>query len=184
LKKVYRTPATDGDALPWVVSKNPHFSQKIPELRKVFPEARVIYLLRSPLETIASRLDLIRAIWRHRFRDFREMTPEQARAIVADSVRTYLNAERDLPAVPDSHRLVIYFDELRTAVPETVRRIYSHFSLPGPDAALTEALANIARENRVHVAARRSPLEEFGIDSSALKAVLKPVYDRHAGHIH
>ncbi len=182
LKKVYRTPATD-DIAPWIVSKNPHFSQKIPELRHVFPDARFVYLLRDPLETIASRLDLIRAIWRHRFKDFRDMTPDQARTIVADSVRTYLNAERDLPTIPESQKLVISFDELRTAVPETVRRIYRHFSLPGPDAALSEALAKIAREKRVHIAAKRSPLAEFGIDPAALRAELEPVYANHPGRL-
>jgi hypothetical protein len=55
LKKVYRAPAAPGDGLPWIVSKNPHFSQKIPELMRVFPNAKLIYLLRNPIARLSPR---------------------------------------------------------------------------------------------------------------------------------
>jgi len=177
LKKVYRSPTADG-SLPWIVSKNPHFSQKIPELMRVFPDARIVYLVRNPLETIASRLDLIRGIWRHRFKGFRDMSREQADAIVKDSLRTYLNAERDLYDVPEAQRMIVHYDELLTHIPETVHRIYEQFGLPGPDENLLARLAEI-RARRRHVSEHKYHLEEFGIDPAELREQLEPVFRNH-----
>lgn len=177
LKKVYRSPSPD-QHLPWIVSKNPHFSQKIPELMKVFPDARLILIVRNPLETIASRLDLIRGIWRHRFPEFKDMTTEQAEAIVKDSTRTYLNAERDFYDVPEEQRMVIEYEDLLSRIPETVHEIYDRFDLPGPDANLTAMLDDLRTRDR-HVSKHHYNLEEFGIDPAALKAKLAPVFENH-----
>lgn len=177
LKKVYRAPSPD-EHLPWIVSKNPHFSQKIPELMRVFPDARLIYIVRNPLETIASRLDLIRGIWRHRFPEFKDMTKEQAEAIVKDSLRTYLNAERDFYDVPESQRMIVVYDDLLQRIPETVYAIYEKFGLPGPDANL-EAMLEEIRQRPRHVSQHHYDLEEFGIDPAELREKLAPVFQNH-----
>lgn len=177
LKKIYRNPSPD-EHLPWIVSKNPHFSQKIPELMRVFPDARLVYILRNPLETIASRLDLIRGIWRHRFPEFKDMTQEQSAAIVKDSLRTYLNAERDFYDVPEAQRMIVTYDDLLERIPETVRAIYDKFGLPGPDAHLEAMLAEVATRPR-HVSKHHYDLTEFGVDPDALKAELAPVFRNH-----
>lgn len=178
LKKIYRDPSADNH-LPWIVSKNPHFSQKIPELMRVFPDARLVYIVRDPLETIASRLDLIRGIWRHRFPEFQEMTPEQAAAIVKDSKRTYLNAERDFYEVPQSQRMIVYYEDLLDRLPTTVRRVYETFCLPGPDQNLTDILAEMDRSWTRHESKHHYTLEEFGVDPGKLKAELGPVFKNH-----
>lgn len=178
LKKIYRNPSKDND-LPWIVSKNPHFSQKIPELMKVFPDARLIYIVRNPLETIASRLDLIRGIWRHRFPEFHDMTSEQAAAIVKDSLRTYLNAERDLYDVPESQRFIVTYDDLLTRLPETVHAIYEKFGLPGPDDHLLGMLEEVRQRPR-HVSKHHYSIEDFGVDREELRAKLAPVFQNHA----
>jgi len=178
LKEVYRAPSPD-EHLPWIVSKNPHFSQKIPELMRVFPDARLIYIVRNPLETIASRLDLIRGIWRHRFPEFRDMTPEQAAAIVKDSKRTYLNAERDFYDVPEGQRMIINYEDLLDRLPDTVRRVYSYFDLPGPDAHLGAILDDMDRNWKRHESKHHYDLEEFGVDPKKLKKELAPVFANH-----
>jgi hypothetical protein len=177
LKKVYRNPAPPGAGLPWIVSKNPHFSQKIPELLRVFPDAKLIYLIRNPLEAIASRLDLIRGIWRHRFKEFRDMTTEQAEAILKDSMRTYLNAERDLYRLPERQRFVVRYDDLLNRIPETVRDIYRHFDLPGPDENLAAALRGFD-DSEKHVSRHQYRLDEFGIAPARVRSELAPVFAR------
>jgi hypothetical protein len=179
LKKIYRNPAPAGAGLPWIVSKNPHFSQKIPELLRVFPDAKLIYLIRNPLEAIASRLDLIRGIWRHRFKEFHDMTAEQAEAILKDSLRTYLNAERDLDRVPERQRFVVRYEDLLKRIPETVRDIYRHFGLPRPDENLAAALRAFDTREK-HVSRHQYRLEEFGIAAERVRSELAPVFARLA----
>ena len=178
LKKVHRETKVAGQAV-WGVSKNPAFSQKAPDLLKVFPDARMLYLLRNPMETIPSRLSLIRAIWRHRFPGFQDMTPQQVKTIVADSIRTYLYAERDLAALPDAGKLVIRYEDLTADPRKTVLSIYRHFKLPGPDESLAARLNELKKRRRRHESKHRSSLAEFHLTENGLREQLKTVFQHH-----
>jgi hypothetical protein len=46
------------------VGKSPHFLGKIDDLRRAYPDAHFIYLLRSPYESIPSALSMITTMWR------------------------------------------------------------------------------------------------------------------------
>ncbi len=178
LKKLAREPGAGAADPPWIVSKNPAFTHKVPELLRVFPDARFVNLVRNPLSTIASRLSMIRAIWRRRVPGFTDMSPAQVETILADSVRTYLSAERDLPPLPPDRRLTVRYETLVARPWRVVERIYRRFSLPGPDAALTEALSKLTGRQE-HVSAHHYRLEEFGLDEARLRAELGPIFDRY-----
>ena len=177
LKKLHREPPA-GDEPAWVVSKNPAFTHKVPELLRVFPDARFIYHVRSPLETIPSRLSLIEAIWQRRFPGFAKMSPRQVEVIVADSLRTYLSAEEELPKLPEGRRLVVRYEDLTRDPRGTVESVYRRFGLPGPDADLAAALARLARREP-HESKHRYDLAEFGLTEDYLRAKLKVVFDRY-----
>ncbi|MGM0575834.1 MAG: sulfotransferase [Myxococcota bacterium] len=175
-KKLFREPG--GDAEAWIVAKNPAFTRKIPALLRAFPDARFVYLVRDPREAIPSRLSLVRAIWRRRFPGFREMRPEQVETLLADSVRTYLRAERDLPQVPTSRRLVVTYDDLVASPADVVRRIYARFALPGPGRVLEARLDDL--EGRPPRPSRhRYGLEEFGLDPDRVTEPLAVVLERY-----
>jgi acyl-CoA synthetase (AMP-forming)/AMP-acid ligase II len=178
LKKLAREPGEDPTDPPWIVSKNPAFTHKVPELLRVFPDARFVNLVRNPLSTIASRLSMIRAIWRRRVPGFRHMTSRQVETIVADSKRTYLAGERDLPPLPPDRRLTIRYETLVARPWRVVERIYQRFSLPGPDARLTEALSTLTGRQE-HVSHHHYRLEEFGLDEARLRVELAPVFERY-----
>ncbi len=180
LKKVHREPCLTDRGPAWVVSKNPAFTQKIPELLRTFPDAMLIYLIRNPLEAIPSRLSLIRAIWNHRFKGVDRMTPEQAEVIVEDSLRTYLYAERDLPGLPPERVLTVRYEELLQDPGKVVKTIYRHFQLPGPDGALGRELEKLEGRGKGHVSQHAYSLPEFHIDEHLLAEKLAPVLDRYA----
>ncbi len=178
LKKLAREPGADPADPPWIVSKNPAFTHKVPELMRVFPDARFVNLVRNPLSTIASRLSMIRAIWRRRVPGFRHMTSRQVETIVADSKRTYLAGERDLPPLPPDRRLTIRYETLVARPWRVVERIYQRFSLPGPDASLTEALSQLTGRSE-HVSRHQYRLEEFGLTEARLRSELAPIFERY-----
>ncbi len=179
LKKVEREPAKSENSTPWCVSKNPAFTQKIPELVKVFPHARFVYLVRNPLETIPSRLSLIQSIWRHRFPGFDRMSQEQIDVILKDSVKTYLGAQQDLVKVPKRKKIVVTYDELLQKPEKVVLEIYSHFKLPGPDNALNEYLGGLKRRNRTHKSKHDYSLSQFGVDKKDITMSLKKVFSAY-----
>lgn len=173
LKKLYR--AGPG----WLVAKNPAFTDKIPALVDMFPDARFVYLVRNPLETIPSRLSLVREIWRRRFPRFVDMSAQQVEIVMASSVNTYLAAERDLPGLPEDRKLVVRYDDLVRDPSTVIRTIYRQFELPGPDASLSAVLSQCTAERPEANGSHRYSLMEFGIDEDALRRQLAPVFARH-----
>lgn len=175
LKKVHRSPPAGDDVPPWPVSKNPAFSQKIPLLQQVFPDARFIYLMRNPLETIPSRLSLIAAIWQARFPGFKKMTPEQARVILADSLATYLKADAGLAALPDERKLVVQYTDFVAEPKGTVENIYRHFALPGPDHRLQGKLDAVQQQQRSRRSSHVYDLASFGLSPAEITGPLQGV---------
>ena len=178
LKKVHREPSSDSH-LPWAVSKNPAFSQKITLLRKVFPDARFIYLVRNPLEAIPSRLSLIRSIWNARFPEFEAMNENQVRTILADSLNTYLYAERDLPGVPDEQKLVVPYEWITADARGVVEEIYRRFELPGPDESLSERLRSLKKRDGKFKSQHDYSLAEFFLTESDIREPLAEVFSRY-----
>jgi hypothetical protein len=170
MKKLYREP---GNSAVWIVAKNPAFSQRIPLLRAVFPDARFIHLWRDPTETIPSRLSLIRAIWRRRFGDDLDLAPDHVEAIVADSIRTYTRAERDLALVPAADKLAVHYEDFTRAVPETIHHVYDHFRLPLDDPALKAVLEKHAQARPVRTGQHAYSLAEFGLTKATIQARLE-----------
>jgi len=179
LKKVMREPGPSYDSPPWIVSKNPAFTHKVPQLLQVFPDARFVYLVRSPLESIPSRLNLIQSIWRQRFPEFQAMRTDQVEMILADSVRNYLAAETDLVELPEDRCIVVRYCELVADPRAVVTRIYGSLDLPGSDASLCAALEEITTSEQHHVSQHLHTPEEFGITESRLRQELSIVFDRY-----
>jgi hypothetical protein len=178
-KKAYSKPTPTGQA-PWMVCKNPAFCQKIPLLREVFSGARFIYLIRDPREAIASRLSLIRAIWRHRFPNEELMNPERASVIVDDSIANYTFAERDLALVPPDRKLLIRFTDLIEDPGRIVRMVRGHFVLPSSGDVKPEPVFRERKDAKSN--SHTYNLEEFGICPQAIENRLRFVLDAHGFH--
>lgn len=148
------------------VGKNPHFTHRIPALRRALPGVRLVQLVRHPRQAIASRLSLIEAIWRRRFAGFGGLSREQVEHVYRNSLRCYLSglgqADLDVP-----------FEELQRDPLAVVERVHRTFDLePLDDATRALAAAHAGR------AARAVPLEAFGLDRERLARDLAPVYAR------
>lgn len=179
-KKMYReSPRGSAPTKKWIVSKNPAFTHKVPELRRVFPRARFVYLVRNPLETIPSRLNLIQQIWRRRFKGFIQMSPRQVETILADSIRTYAAAERDLPTIPDESCLTIQYTDLVADPQEAAERIASHFNLPLSPSALSSAARHLVEVRHPSTSHRRHTLDEFDLEETRIRRQLAAVFDRY-----
>lgn len=173
LKAAYRAEVAAPNPDRWIVGKNPAFSQRIPQLLKVFPEAKFIHLVRSPIETIPSRLSLMRTVWRARYPEFTGLTPADVEAVVADSARTYLMPLRDLPALPPERAVTVQYEDLTSDLPGTLRRIYAQLRLPGEPPAIAPAADGGYRSGHAY------SLEEFGLTEADIRERLAPAFAAH-----
>jgi hypothetical protein len=172
LKAAYRAEVKAPNPDRWIVAKNPAFSQRIPDLLKVFPSARFINLVRNPLQAVPSRLSLVRAIWRLRRPDFETMSTDEVEAIVADSERTYKLALNDLRDLPRETAITIRFEALASEPNAVLKRIYDQLRLPGAPVPVSE---RADRKDTAGTSSHSYSLEEFGLTEAGLRRRFAPV---------
>ena len=158
-----------------LLSKNPAFVGKIRTISEEFPDAKFIYMIRDPLETIPSVVNLLQTAWRGlgvQEEDILGHTP----AIVGSFVCDYQHGYRVLSELPSDRYAIVRYEDLVLAPEETVRRVYDEvgLTLSGDFAAkLHEACQGAAsREPTVPHAP-----ETFGIDVDEIKGPLRPMME-------
>jgi hypothetical protein len=132
-------------------------------------------MIRDPLETIPSVVNLLQTAWRGlgvQEEDILGHTP----AIVGSFVRDYQHGYRVLSELPSDRYAIVRYEDLVLAPEETVRRVYDEvgLTLSGDFAAkLHEACQGAAsREPTVPHAP-----ETFGIDVDEIKGPLRPMME-------
>lgn len=148
------------------VGKNPHFTHRMEEVRRALPGVRFVLLVRHPEEAIASRLSLIRAIWRLRVRGFTELEPHHVEQIYATSLRAYRGGL-------DGAEVTVRYADLVADPQGTVIALHHALGLaPPPAETLPADLARMRTGKVVH----RYALEEFGLPPERIRADLAEVY--------
>jgi hypothetical protein len=155
---------------PWVVAKNPAFSQRIPELRANFPQAKFIVLHRDPRRAIASRLRLIQTIW-STLHDGDILAPQHVELIYQDSLREYRGLDRDVPGIPQSNLLEFSAAQLKKDPVAVLRAMESAFGI------------SVSSFPSPHPTRTRVKLENFGLSPSRVEADLPTLFERRAWEI-
>ena len=159
-----------------LVSKNPAFVGKIRSVSEEFPDAKIIYLVRDPLETIPSVVNLLQTAWRGLGVDELDILGHTP-AIVRSFVRDYQHAYQVLSELPSDRYAIVLYEDLVRAPEKTVHRVYEELGLP-----LSEGFASRLHEV-CQRAAEREPKaphapETFGIQIDEITGPLRPVMER------
>ncbi len=112
------------------LSKNPSFSAKLESLLEEFPDARIVYLVRHPADTLVSTMGWLSFAW-HYFSSpsaefpFREALMEMTR-------QWYLRPMAILDKLPPSQYRIVRYEELVDVPQKTVTDLLEHFGFtPG-----------------------------------------------------
>lgn len=134
-----------------LLSKNPVFSSRVDALYESFPDARFVYLIRSPLNVLPSLGSYARTVWR----DFQGETAKfPYDEHIWDTVWWwYRYTLHRLEQAPPESYIIVNYDDLTANPRETVRRIYEHFGFeldPEFDRILVEANEKSRRYKSSH----------------------------------
>jgi hypothetical protein len=158
-----------------LLSKNPAFVGKIRTVSEEFPDAKFIYMIRDPLETIPSVVNLLQTAWRGlgvQEADILAHTP----AIVRSFVRDYQHGHRVLSELPLDRYAIVRYEDLLRAPEETVHRVYDELGL-----TLSSDFAAKLHEACQRAAAREPTAphapETFGIDTDEIAGPLRPMME-------
>lgn len=157
------------------LGKNPSASPKVDTLYEFFPDAKIIYVARNPLDTIPSYISLLDYEWRL-FGD--PIEPFGGRDYVLEMARHWYTypLERLEQAPPDQYTIV-RFDDLVNDAEQTVMEIYDRFGLELPlnYARLLEDEGERARNFRSE---HKYSLAEIGLERDQIVAEFADVFER------
>jgi hypothetical protein len=94
----------------YFLAKNPVFSAKIETLLELFPDARIVYLVRNPLDMLPSTLSWLSYAW-HVSSDPQEQYPYRDE-VLALTKYWYDHPLKVLDEKPSSHRVILSFEDL------------------------------------------------------------------------
>lgn len=142
--------------------KNPVYTGRVAQLRRLYPETRFIHIVRNPHEVFASTRSFLGKMF-----EALALQPWQQVAIeetvletYRDMMAAYLRDTADLPA----DRLVeIAFEDLEARPLAEIERIHATLALPGFDAARPAYERYLASVQRYQRAARRFPERDIAL---------------------
>lgn len=142
------------------LAKNPSASAKVDTLLSAFPDARFIYLVRTPLEMIPSMISCLDLTWRILGSPAH---PHAARDYVLQMAKHWYTHPLDrLAQEPQTRYAIVAFDDLTRQADRTVRSIYARLGLALND-AFADRLSREAEKARTYQSHHHYDLNEMGL---------------------
>jgi omega-hydroxy-beta-dihydromenaquinone-9 sulfotransferase len=146
---------------------------RIKALRRTFPDARFVHLVRHPAESIPSHVSVFYATWAEHSPEIGKTSPA-TRAYAGLAAAWYRHMLDEAPTIPDGQYVRVMYTDFIADPEASVRRIYDRFGLP-----LTPTFAARLREEagafRDYRSTHRYTLAEYGLDDAWLEAELGEV---------
>ena len=141
-----------------------------------FPDAKFIYLIRNPFETIPSLLKLIHTIW-NQFGMDPKIRVDATRVLAEGCMENYTYAMEVLSELPEERYAIVEYEDLVADPKATVEKVYQRLGLsisPDFEAHLSKERS---RQKRYHSTNVYS-LEEFGLSEAKLSEELADIIER------
>ena len=157
------------------VAKNPAFSPKIETLLQFFPDARIIYLARNPLDMLPSTVS-----WINYAR--RVFTDPQEKYLYLDEIldftqHWYRYPLNYLDAHPSPRYLILNYDDLIQRPEHVLRSFYEQFGYPdkpGLDGIVDQAVKETLSFHSDHVYS----YEEMGFTREQIVELYSDIFER------
>jgi len=156
------------------LSKNPALTPMLGSLKEVFPDARVIYLLRTPIEVLPSQAAWLSFCW-HYFASPTEEYPFTTELLKMTFIWYSYPLELFEGWQPQNFLVVKYAELIRNPT-EVIEKIYRHFELSMSEDFQNRLRAKIGGTNR-HSAG--ITLEEAGYDRQEVMRIFAELCRRY-----
>lgn len=157
------------------VAKNPLFSAKIQSLAETFPEARLVYLVRNPLDMLPSTLSWFSYCW-NIFTTPQERYPYRDQ-ILAMTQYWYRHPLDYLDAHPAPERLILSYDDLIHDPERVIRGLYRQFGYPARK-GLEKIVAEAVEDARAHKSDHIYSYEEMGFTRQKILDAYADIFER------
>lgn len=159
----------------YFVAKNPSFSAKIETLREFFPDARIIYLARNPLDMLPSAVSLLSYYWSL-------FNAPSEKYFFCDQVLEltkywYHHPLEYMDAHPSPLQTIVRFDDLIGDPEAVIRRFTAQFGYP-THAQLSEVVEQAMTDAIAHRSDHHYDYTEMGFTREEIVAAFATIFER------
>jgi omega-hydroxy-beta-dihydromenaquinone-9 sulfotransferase len=160
---------------PNFLSKNPSFSPKIGSIFKHFPNAKIVYLVRNPIEMLPSTISWLGYTWRV-FSDPLVRYPFISE-IIKFTKHWYDYPLSVLSKTDPANYLIIKYDDLVQNPEKTVFQIYDHFGYE-MNATSHQTLKQAIAESKQFKSQHVYSFEKMGITHQEILSTYKNIFEQ------
>jgi len=158
-----------------LIAKSPFFSSKIDSLFEYFPDAKIIYLVRNPLEVIPSMMSMAYEIWNSTINSQSKFSIEDKTYQMAKFFYDYPLAQLD-QVHPSAYQIVKY-SELISCPSRIIQKIYQNFGFDfSPEVKKT--IDDQERQARAYKSHHLYSLRQFNISKEQIISELCGIFQR------
>lgn len=159
-----------------LLSKNPAFTGKFQALQRNFPDCKLIYMVRNPLDVVPSIISMMRAIIR--LSSGKDAGPDLDLEVYQLLKAFYLYALEQTQMVPPDRLAVVIYDDLIRDPQGTFDMIYRRFGWTASPAFET-ALRDETDAMRKHKSKHRYSLEQSPVTQEMIRSELAIVFQHY-----
>lgn len=161
------------------LSKNPSFSAKIHTLKEFFPDARIIYLVRNPLEMLPSTVSWLNFVW-NVFGTPLELYPYRDE-IFQFTQYWYRHSLTYLDQHPHQNHAIIQYEQMFENPENVISGLYHQFDYSlSPISKL--AIRRAGEENRIYQSDHEYSYREMGFTRDQILEAYADIFQRFGYH--
>lgn len=159
------------------LSKNVMSTGRLKSLHQFYPDARYIYLIRNPIQSIPSFISMFTTAWKAHSPDIPENSEEsRAWGEIGMDYYKYFDAFKD--TIDAKNLVVVRYEELVGNPGETIRKIYRQFGLEITP-QFDEKLREVTEDQKEYKSMHSYSLEQFGITEDKVYEEIGFVFDKY-----
>ena len=162
-----------------------HFStHRIKTLLQIFPDAKFIYLIRSPHETIPSHLSLTRNLFKHRWK-LKNIPLEKLNRYFQRRYRYDLDIYRYFyelkknQEITENQVMILEYDLLKSELEKALEKILAFTEVKNSDKLRSAAKLQVKSQKQYKRKHKVMDLEEFGLSKKQITEALPFVFQEY-----
>lgn len=158
------------------MTKNPADSGKIASIHEFFPDGKIVYLVRSPYQSVASVLNLFHNMYKVANT---EMDKELLREMAEMSVSYwYEYAERALETVPEGQKVTVLYSDMVSDPITTAEKVYGDLGYTISE-YFHEILVKETERAKQYTSKHNYDIETHGMTKEQITETYGHVFDRY-----
>jgi len=159
------------------LSKNVLNTGRFKSFLEIFPDARIVYLVRHPYNAIPSFCSMFSAAWKAH-------SPEISDSNVLTqnwgemAIKFYNYFDAFLEKLPKEQHITIAFDDLRADPLKVIEEIYEHFNI-NMDEAFVSRLKFATQNQNKYQSKHSYTLEQYGFTKEEVQAKLPVIFEKY-----